>query len=80
LGIVGPNLSIHFTFHSFNHRLLPKFVSLIAKVARAEFMSLQAVFITVLNGNARASVDGLFHLVNEENHCEVQSGIALSDK
>ena len=49
-------------------------------VAQAKFISFPAAFITILNGNARALSRKLFHLVDEENHCEVQSSIGLSDK
>ena len=48
--------------------------------AQAEFISFLAAFITILNGNARALGKRLFHLVDEENYCEVQSSIGLSDK
>ena len=67
-------------FHSFNHELLPKFVSLNAMVAQAKFISFPAAFITILNGNVRALSKRLFHLVDEENYCEVQSSIGLSDE
>ena len=48
--------------------------------AQAEFISFLAAFVTVLNGNARALGKRLFHLVDGENYCEVQSSIGLSDK
>ena len=48
--------------------------------AQAEFISFPAVFITILNGNARAPSKRLFHLVDEENYCEVQSSIGPFDK
>jgi len=41
-------------FHSFNHELLPKFVSANAMFAQAEFISFLAAFVTILDGNARA--------------------------
>ena len=52
----------HFTFHSFNRELLPKFVSLNAMFAQAEFITFLAAFIPILNGNARAAGKRLFHL------------------
>jgi hypothetical protein len=70
----------HFTFHSFNHQLFPKFVSLNAMFGQAEFISFLAAFITILNGNARAPGNRLFHLVDEENYSEVQSSVGPSDK
>ena len=70
----------HFTFHSFKRELLPKFVSLNAMFAQAEFITFLAAFIPILNGNARAASKRLFHLVDEENYCEVQSRIGLSGK
>jgi hypothetical protein len=69
-----------FTFHSFNHQLLPQFVSFNAMFAQAEFISFLAAFITILNGNARAPSKRLFHLVDEENYCEVQWSIGVVDK
>jgi hypothetical protein len=48
--------------------------------AQAEFISFLAAFITILNGNARAPSKRLFHLVDEENYCEVQWSIGVVDK
>jgi len=58
-------------FHSFNHELLPKIVSLNAMFAQAEFLTFATAFITILNGNAHAPSKRLFHLVDEENYCGV---------
>jgi hypothetical protein len=49
-------------------------------IVYAEFMSFPAAFITSLNGNARAPSKELFHLVDEENYCEVQWSIDVFDK
>jgi hypothetical protein len=48
--------------------------------AQAEFISFPAAFITILNGNARAPSKRLFHLIDEENYCEVQSSTGPFDK
>jgi hypothetical protein len=49
-------------------------------VARAKFISFLAAFVTIAMAMPVLLVEKLFHLVDEENYCEVQSSIGLSDE